>query len=168
MPADQPTPPSVGSAPKKPPGLSAVLGLSIAVAILAMLGCLGGLAGLAGVKHVPTPWKATGAQPTSEQMRRLAEVQTRMLEASRFTPAIPLYVAAFPVATWLLVSVWRVSRRQRGALVGFGRAALLFALLELLLLGLQIMIGVRVRPLMAEMVAIMSPANGGPLPEGVS
>jgi predicted secreted protein len=169
MSPDQPsTSASAPPAPQKPRGLSAVVGLTMAVAILGLFTGLTGLGSLVFAKNLPAPFKMMRVQPPSEQMRRLADVQARMLEAGRLAPAIPLYVAVFPMATWLLVSVRRVSRRQRGALPGLERAVLAFALLELGFLALQIAIQLRVRPLMAEMMEVAATGSSAPMAAGVS
>jgi hypothetical protein len=159
---DQPSSASTPPTSQKPRGLSAVVGLSMAVAILALVSGLTGLGGLVVAKNLPAPFNMMRARPAGEQARRLADVQARMLEAGKLAPAIPLYVAAFPLATWLLVSVRRVSLRRRGALVGFGRAALAFAVLEVALLGLQIAVQARMRPLMTEMIDAMATTEGAP------
>ena len=170
MPTDHPpaaSPPS--PTPVKPRGFSAVVGLTLAMGILGLLAGLGGLLGGAALKKMNDPFgtlRATrqGNTPSAEQARRIADVQQRMLEASRPAPAVLLYAIALPVGAWLLVALRRLSRRERGATRTFAGAVALFGALEVLFLVLQIAIHLRTRPLIEELIQAMAVGSDPHLP----
>src|SRR5689334_19777622 len=124
--------------PTKPRSLSTVVGLGIAVAALAAFSSLSGLAGsaLVGKGGLFNP-KPPPNLP-SEQAERLKEIQGRMLEISRPTPAARLlYVATLGLAGWTFVTIHRMTRRRRGATTAFSWAMAIFAVVEVAYIGLQ-------------------------------
>jgi hypothetical protein len=151
MPVDQLP---AASPPTKPKGFSAVIGLSMTVAILGILASLGGLGGALFVEKAP--WLALQPASAGPQTERMRELQTLMLQASVTPWGTILYLIALPVAVWVLVSVWQMSKRRRGASSGFALAIGVLAAVEVAFLALQVSIHLRTRQLMDEMVKAMA------------
>jgi hypothetical protein len=142
-----------------PRGLSGVIGITIALGVLAILSAIMGLGSIALSKQLEKPLATLSQGETNQATRNMLEMQTSLREASLPVPATILALIGLPLAVWLLISVRGVSRRAARATVVLERAITALAVLEIGTLVLQIVVQLRIRPIMAKFTQNAFTAN---------